>query len=185
VASELFVAAALTYAVSEFAEGTQDVLLGVAGSNKTSVNPLRDTIFGGDQSAYDTVGAIVTTPFAFMASVGIGAKSYAKSSTNDSYEGEAVGVGNVRVGSDFGTVGMEDVPLNDIQKNFNKVMNKSKNSTNSSSAGVSDEILFGQRRISDTFNMQGGAPDYIRGRKLTDVAEDLKKGILHVNIWTI
>ncbi|MGG4455517.1 RHS repeat-associated core domain-containing protein [Brevibacillus porteri] len=42
-----------------------------------------------------------------------------------------------------------------------------------------DEILFGQRRISDTFRMNSGAPDYIEGRKLADVAADLKSGKLH------
>ncbi|WCM60080.1 RHS repeat-associated core domain-containing protein [Paenibacillus polymyxa] len=43
----------------------------------------------------------------------------------------------------------------------------------------SNEILFGQKRVSDTFNMNSGAPEYIVGRKLADVAEDLRTGVLH------
>ncbi|MEC0194707.1 RHS repeat-associated core domain-containing protein, partial [Paenibacillus apiarius] len=45
--------------------------------------------------------------------------------------------------------------------------------------GEADEVLFGQRRISDTFRINSGAPQYIEGRKLADVAADLKAGKLH------
>ncbi len=39
--------------------------------------------------------------------------------------------------------------------------------------------FFGQRRIEGTFRSGSRAPDYIRGRKLEDVAADLKSGKLH------
>jgi RHS repeat-associated protein len=53
--------------------------------------------------------------------------------------------------------------------------------TGKGNTGISegDEILFGQRRIADTFRKGSGAPDYIDGRKLADVAADLKSGNLH------
>lgn len=46
--------------------------------------------------------------------------------------------------------------------------------------GLATDVLFGQKRISETFRDVGSdAPDYIRGRSIYDVADDLKKGILH------
>lgn len=38
----------------------------------------------------------------------------------------------------------------------------------------SDTILFGQKRIADTFRKNSGAPEYIEGRKLSDVADDIR-----------
>ncbi|WP_217809536.1 hypothetical protein, partial [Lonsdalea iberica] len=44
------------------------------------------------------------------------------------------------------------------------------------------DLLFGQKRISDTFrNVGSDAPDYIRGRSIYDVAGDLKSGALHTD----
>ncbi|MCA6984713.1 RHS repeat-associated core domain-containing protein, partial [Pectobacterium brasiliense] len=44
------------------------------------------------------------------------------------------------------------------------------------------DLLFGQKRISDTFrNVGSDAPDYIRGRSIYDVAGDLKSGVLHID----
>lgn len=41
------------------------------------------------------------------------------------------------------------------------------------------DVLFGQRRISETFATIGSdAPDYIRGRSIYDVAADLRSGAL-------
>ena len=41
------------------------------------------------------------------------------------------------------------------------------------------EILFGQKRIAETFRDIGsGAPDFIRGRLIKDVADDLANGVI-------
>lgn len=40
-------------------------------------------------------------------------------------------------------------------------------------------VLFGQRRIDPTFSMKRGVPDYLAGRPISDVAADLRAGILH------
>lgn len=47
------------------------------------------------------------------------------------------------------------------------------------------DILFGQRRITDTFRKNSEAPEYIEGRKLADVAEDIKNGILSTDQFEV
>jgi len=120
--------AAGAYATSEVIEGVQDVGYGLSGSSQASYNPMRDEFFGGDQASYDIFGGIASAPFALVGSMGIAGKSALKSSNNQVYEGEAAGGhGNVKVGSDFGGVGIKQMPQNDVQKNYNKVMADSGN----------------------------------------------------------
>ncbi|MCW7540925.1 DUF6531 domain-containing protein [Aquabacterium sp. A7-Y] len=45
--------------------------------------------------------------------------------------------------------------------------------------GWCPQVLFGQRRIAGSFRQNSGAPSYIEGRTLADVASDLKSGVLH------
>lgn len=47
------------------------------------------------------------------------------------------------------------------------------------SGGCDSEILFGQKRISGNFRQNSGAPEFIEGRSISDVADDLKAGKIH------
>lgn len=54
--------AAFAYGASEVAEGSQNVYYGSVGDIESlAFNPLRDTVFGGDQASYDLFGQVATT----------------------------------------------------------------------------------------------------------------------------
>ncbi len=41
------------------------------------------------------------------------------------------------------------------------------------------QVMFGQRRVGPAFGTGSGRPDYISGRLVSDVAADLRNGVLH------
>ena len=47
----------------------------------------------------------------------------------------------------------------------------------SAAAGARSPVLFGQRRLSETFGAEG-RPSYLAGRTINDVADDLARGVL-------
>ncbi|MCL2427549.1 MAG: hypothetical protein FWD05_14580, partial [Oscillospiraceae bacterium] len=74
--------AAIAYGASEMREGQHNVALGMAGDPFTSAfNPLRDTIFMGNQQAYDIFGMVAVASTAVV-SLGAGAVNVGVAATN-------------------------------------------------------------------------------------------------------
>lgn len=88
-ATPLFIAglaaggSAIAYGAAEMYEGEQEMYYGSIGDPYTlSYNPIRDTIFGGDQEAYDTWGFISTTAAGILIPVGQGYQAAVNTATN-------------------------------------------------------------------------------------------------------
>lgn len=81
----------IAYGASEMMEGGQHVAYGMAGDGHTfATNPLRDTLFMGNQEAYDMFGFVTTTASSIVIPGAIAARAAVAA-------GRLAGVGNIAV----------------------------------------------------------------------------------------
>ncbi|WP_088816161.1 MULTISPECIES: T7SS effector LXG polymorphic toxin [Listeria] len=68
--------ASMAYGASNLVEAGQDIYYGATGDGfSMAINPLRDTIFMGNQQAYDIFGTVATTAAGLCIPVGVGLKA--------------------------------------------------------------------------------------------------------------
>ena len=70
-AGKVFGTGTVAYSVSNMTEASQDVILGSLGDNKTgAINPIRDTVFLGNDKLYHGLGQIFTTGSSILIPIG-------------------------------------------------------------------------------------------------------------------
>lgn len=154
--------AAFAYGASEVVEGSQNVYYGLVGDiSSLAFNPLRDTVFGGEQASYDLFGQVATTTAGlFMAGGGMAASAASK--------GAGLGTQLAGLGRGAAVSMAEDAATGFAGDRMSDVASLFMSKGDAQKLGMGASFVLGM--------VVPGGSDATRATKLADGAEDVALG---------